>query len=436
MHDNIICTPYWWDIAGEPSCPQPSPIPIETEVLIIGAGLTGLACAYELARAGKEVHVIDSLMPGQGASARNGGMIGGGQKLSVKELDDLYGYGAATKILREAHIDSIAYCQNVMAEEDIDCDFDKCGRFVAFWRPKEIHENKKKAEILQQRIGLNIRFVDKADVASEVNSSLYCGGYILDQHGGLNPKKWVDGLQKAVLNAGGGITPLCTLKATEKQGSDAFLAQTNLGDIKCKKIVMATNGYTLPQFSFLKRRIIPVPSFIITTEELGQDAIKELFPNHRMIVETRHRYSYYRPSPDLKRVVFGGRAAMFKAPAAFTTGQLRKMLRQVFPRLKACRITHSWHGYTGFSFDFKPHLGEYDGINYAVGYSGNGNSLAPYLGYKVAMKILNRQDESETAFAEIPHPKRWWYRKRAWFMPALDVNLRTRDMIDNWRRGQ
>lgn len=128
----LSTSPFWWEDSGKLELPAENALPAEVDVLVVGAGLTGLSAARTLAKAGKQVLVLDSGIPGSGASSRNGGMIGGGHRLSIKETISRYGLQTAVSVLRESHIDSNDFAKSLMAEEAIDCDYAESGRFRAF----------------------------------------------------------------------------------------------------------------------------------------------------------------------------------------------------------------------------------------------------------------------------------------------------------------
>ena len=112
---------------------------------------------------------------------------------------------------------------------------------------------------------------------------------------------------------------------------------------------------------------------------------------------------------------------------------MRGLIRQVFPQLERLEFSHSWRGFTGFSFDFLPSVGKIDGIWHAMGYSGSGNAMAPWLGHKVALQILG-DAEGDTAFSRTGFPLRWWHRGRPWFLPFADLSFRLRDAWNHINR--
>ena len=154
-----------------------------------------------------------------------------------------------------------------------------------------------------------------------------------------------------------------------------------------------------------------------------------------MVAESRERHCYYRASPDGTRLVFGGRAALFNAPEAVAQSELRGLMTQIFPQLKGVGFSHSWRGRTGFTFDFLPHVGKENGVWHAMGYSGSGNAMAPYLGHKAAL-LMSGDRDGETAFSRTGFPKRWWHQGSPWFLPFADLVFRARDVWTNAGRGK
>lgn len=424
--------PFWWEDAGAPKAPPLQPLPRDIDIAIIGAGLTGLSAARTAAKAGKSVLVLEAGVPGIGASSRNGGMIVGGHRLSLEKMETLYGDRVALGLLQEAHLDSGHFCREVMKEEAIECDYRQTGRFIGFWRDTELEAQTRYLDSLAARIPITAHIVPRTRQHEEVNSDLYRGGAVFPHHGALNPAKWTAGLLQAALRAGAQVHAN-TAVTSVRPDNGGHLVTTPRGDIRAGAVLAATNGYTPYALGAHKRRIIPVPSFIVATEPLGTDRIRDLFPNGRMIVETRVRHCYFRPSPDGLRVIFGGRAAMFNAPENLVRRQMRALLTQVFPQLRGVKLSHSWRGRTGFTFNQMPNIGRIDGIWHAMGYSGSGNAIAPWLGHKAALKMIG-DPEGETAFSHTGLPTRWWHRGSPWFLPFADIVFRGRDALGNLGR--
>lgn len=404
--------------------------------MVVGAGLTGLSAARTLAGRGKSVLVLDTGVPGGGASSRNGGMVGGGHRLSLDEMEARFGTPIGHRLLREAHIESFAFVREVMAKEGIDCDYVEMGRFRGFWRHAEYEATARWLTRLQELIPLEAEMVPRARQRQEVASDLYRGGVVFPRHAGLNPAKWVRGMLRATCRAGAvvvGHTPVTGVSREKVGWRIDMVHQGARRHVRAGQVLAATNGYTSAALPDLRRRIIPVPSFIAVTEPLGTERVGKLFPSGRMIVESRDRHCYYRPLPCGTRIMFGGRAAMFNVAERFASAELHRLLKQVFPDIGPVAFSHSWRGRTGFSFNYLPNVGQIHGIWHAAGYSGSGNAMAPWLGHKVALQMLGDPD-GETAFSHTELPTRWWKPGGAWFLPCADLTFRLRDVINNLRR--
>ena len=182
-------------------------------------------------------------------------------------------------------------------------------------------------------------------------------------------------------------------------------------------MIVATNGYTSPGLSWWQRRVVPVPAQIVTTEPIGGNLMSRLAPNGRALVESNYLFHYMRPSPDGKRLLLGGRYGGSPAKASAGANAIKKHFDNIFPELESIELTHSWDGFTGFSRDFRPHLGVENGVHYAMGFCGSGTVWGTWLGHKIALKILAATD-SETVF-DTGLPKIPFYRGKPWFLAPV-----------------
>ena len=399
---------------------------------MIGVGLTGLSAARTLAISGKSVLVLDSGNPGEGASSRNGGMIGGGHKINADALIARDGLNFAAAKTREMHIESVSFAKGIMETESIDCDFKDSGRFLALWLPSEYDAFARNLTRIKELAPVAAGMVPHSRTRDEIASDAFAGGAVFHHHGGLNPAKWVQGLLGAAIRRGASVQGNTPVLQIEREGA-AHAASTPRRPVRAGEVLQATNGYTNGRVGAAGRSVFPVASYIIATEPLGTNFMGNLLPTARMIVETRKRHCYFRPSPDGARIVFGGRAAMFQAGNRFFQSQLRILLRQIFPELRGVGISHAWKGHTGFTFGMEPHVGQTGGIWHAMGYCGNGNSMAPWLGHKAALQIAG-DPEGETAFSHAELQRRWWYLGNPWFLPFAEAGFRARDVVSDLRR--
>lgn len=425
--------PYWWEERASQE-QSPEELPANCDVVVVGAGLTGCSAALTLAKSGASVLLLDAERPGYGASTRNGGMIGGGYRLSLEQMSERYGVDTAHTLLRESHIDSLAFATSLIKDEKIDCDFHTYGRFRGQWNKAEYDATSRMLEQLIKLLPVNIEMIPPERQRQEIGTDFYSGGMLLHDHGGLHPAKYSNGLMMAAQRAGAQIHGATRVTAVQSEGSD-FRVETSRGMVRAGGVLMATNGYTTSDFATLKRRVIPVQSFIIATEELPAGLAEEIMPGRRMGVETRTRHCYFRLSPDGRRFIIGGRAALSNVSQAKATRVMRELMCEIFPQLQSAKISHSWTGHTGFTFSFMPHIGKYDGVWHAMGYSGSGNAMAPYLGHKAAL-AMQGDPAGKTAFMETELETRSWYQNRPWFLPFAHALFRGYDVRDNFTRGR
>lgn len=425
--------PYWWE-EFSPFTQAPDELPQKCGVVVVGAGLTGCSAALTLAKAGTDTVLLEANRPGYGASTRNGGMIGGGYRLSLAQMKDLYGDDTAHALLHESHIGSLEFAEALIKDENIDCDYKKWGRYRGMWNRREYDATAKMVDQLRALLPVNIDMVPPEKQRAEIGTDFYSGGMLLHDHGGLHPAKYLNGLLNAAHRAGAAIYGQTPVVKVEKSG-DGFLVTTSKGSIRADSVLMATNGYTPGSFAAIRRRVFPVSSFLISTEELPKETIKDIMPGQRMLVETRHRHCYMRLSPDGKRFVLGGRAGMSPIPQGRATRVLSGLMGQVFPQLKSAAISHSWTGVTGFTFSSMPNIGQFDGVWHAMGYSGSGNAMAPYLGHKAALAMIGDK-AGDSAFMHTTLQTRPWHRKHPWFLPFGHAVFRAQDVRENLSRAR
>ncbi len=418
--------PWWWE-AAPPAATITNNVPSAADVAIIGAGYTGLSAALTLANAGRSVVVVDALDPGQGASSRNGGMMGSGHKVSFAAMSARYGRATAMGIIEEG-LASLAYTTDLIRRENIDCHYSQTGRFRAAFNAAHYDNLGREVDFLHKELGVEVDMVPKAEQHREVATDAYHGGCVYHRHGALHPALFHKGLLDRVMAAGAIVIGRTPVTAIERSNG-GFLVLADRMRLKVKDVIAATNGYTGTVTPQLRRRVVPVPSFIIATEPLATETVNGLIPNGRMIVETRRLHCYYRISPDGQRLLFGGRASLLPIDTGKSAKRLHKIMLRLFPQLAGVRISHSWTGFVAFSRDQLAHIGVNHGIRFAMGYCGSGVAMAPYLGYKAAQKILGSPDGKtafdETEFAAIP-----LYNGRPWFFYLLDPYYRITELFD------
>jgi glycine/D-amino acid oxidase-like deaminating enzyme len=414
--DGTRFVPYWWD-AAKPMPTPDTPLPAAVDVLVVGAGLTGLRAALVLARAGRSVAVIDREDPGFGAARRNAGFLGRVLKKSFLGLRDARGLSHALRVYREL---DAAY-QSLMRfidEERIDCCAARDGRFVAATSPAHYELLARELEALHEHLDLPYAMVGRQEVRSELASDSYCGGATIPDLGSLHPGLYHQGLLARALNAGALVRGRVEVSGWVRQsGSWRFRVATTAGDVAARDVIVATNGYTTPQLAWWSRRLIPFQGYMAATEELSPELVHRIIPHRRVIIDTNTNIDFFRRAPDSNRILFGGATAGGMRSADDIALKMRMILARALPDLRHVKLSHVWTGFCAGTFDLMPHAGGRDGLWHAMGYNFAGVTMGSYLGEKIGLQILG-DAEGRTVFSEDRFPTMPLYRGKPWFLPA------------------
>ena len=417
--------PYWQDnglSAGLPGVAWPDSV----DVLIIGAGYTGLSAARETARAGAKTLVLDAGAIGAGCSGRNGGQVAYSIKPSLASLTSRHGRERAFAICREG-MTALSYLRALAAEEGMDCEWRSHGCFFGAHTARHfgqlVHDAAHQPAGLEQRISV----VERADQRREIASDFYHGGLVYYDDAAVDPMRLLLGLLRRARAAGATVVAQCAVQSLRASRA-GFEVVTPHGTVRAAKVLIATNGYSGQISPWHRRRVIPIGSYQIATEPLGRERVRELIPEGRNIVDTRRVVVYYRPSADGERIIFGGRAALAETDPQACVPRLRAMLTDVFPQLRPAAISHAWVGWVAYTFDTLPHLGHRDGLYHCMGYCGQGVPLAPYLGSRIGQQMVD-DPEGRTALDGLPFPSRPYYYGVPWFLAPSVFAYRTLDKL-------
>ena len=436
LDDDFKPEPYWWDDARPTLLGDAEDeLPTRCDVAVVGSGYAGLHAAIVLARAGIDVVVIDAEPLGFGASTRNGGMVSGGVNVGKHvDLDS----GEEKAMLAEASL-SYSWFEDFIQTEGIDADFQKTGRFVG------AHCSDAWKVLAKRMVKLNLvaessaYMVPAKQTREEIGSDYYRGGMVLERSGAVHPGKLYLGLLRVARDAGARLFGNVRAGAIVRKVVGLQL-KTSRGLLTADKIIIATNGYTSDLSGWHQRRLVPIASYQVATEELGLDAITQLFPKHRMIADTKRLLYYFRPSPDRKRLLFGGRARYLRHDPIAGGLHLRRKLTAVFPQLAGVKLSHGWWGYVAYLRGGVPDMGEgqpdmLPGVYHALGCHGSGVVMMSWLGYQTGL-LVSGHANNKSAFSQIGMAPFPLYRKQPWFLPVVGAYFQMRDWTDRQFDGK
>jgi glycine/D-amino acid oxidase-like deaminating enzyme len=400
------------------------------DVVIIGAGYTGLSAGLTLARAGRSVQIFDRQRPGEGASTRNGGIASGNLRPSYRKMVAKFGEARAKSIQAEAKTAREDLAQFI-AREAIDCDFRLTGRFTGAAKPGEYEGLAREADLLRSTLGIEAYAVPPAEQRSVLGTEFYHGGMVRNDIGGLHPAKLHRGML-ALAEKAGAIVHSETAALGFAASNGGFAVETARGRVQADHVIVGTNGYTDGVDPWLRRRLVPVRSRIIATAPLSNNLMSELMPKRVMCSETRKLHYYYRPSPDGTRILFGGRDGTIAGEPTWPTDSLRRALTDIFPVLDGVDITHCWYGHVAMNRDMIPRVFSRQGMRYAAGYCGSGVVWARWAGQKAAWQVLG-DERGRSALDFWPPPLIPLFNGTPWFLPAVYAWMTLRDRLGRRR---
>jgi glycine/D-amino acid oxidase-like deaminating enzyme len=422
-------TNYWLRTTSMPAG-TPGELPSKVDVAILGAGFTGLSAARVLAKHGAGVVVLEANSIGWGASSRNGGMVLTGLKLDPQTLTNRYGMEPTRQMYADS-LASIDLVETIVRDENIECDFARCGHLEVACKQSHFDSYARSAEFIAKEFKHEVRIIARAELSNEIGSSIYCGGLVDETSAGVNPARYVAGLASTAMRAGAAVHENTRALRIARIANHEFQINTTRGNLIARDVLIATSGYTSGVTSALQRKVIPIGSFIVATRRLSDSLCRELSPRNRMIYDSKYYLHYYRLTPD-NRMLFGGRAAFFpetKSTVEKSAHILRRDMVEIFPQLRDTEIEFAWGGTLDFCFDTMPHAGESGGIHYALGYAGHGVAMATYLGAKIAEKIAGASNQIPFSGIPFPGAPLGLYNGKPWFLPFAGAYYKVLDWI-------
>ncbi|MEM9279878.1 MAG: FAD-binding oxidoreductase [Pseudomonadota bacterium] len=374
---------------------------LKFDVCIVGAGFSGLSSALHLSEAGYKVCVLDAQRVGWGASGRNGGQIGSGQRLGQEDLEKLVGDILAKEAF-QIGVDAADLVRNLVEKHGIECAL-KRGSIEAYHKKRFDKHGPEEVEHMRSKYGYqSLSYLTPEEMSEKVGSPDYSAG-LLDTHAGhLHPLDYARGLARAAVKAGATIFEQS--RVTSMEGGAPCTVKTGKAEISAEHVVLAANGYLGNLDRLVADRVMPINNFIVATEPLDETICKSLIRDGECVHDSRFVVNYFRISEDNRMLFGGGENYTYKFPSDITA-TVRKPMLKVFPQLADARIDYAWGGTLAITMNRLPHF-EFrkDGIINISGYSGSGVHMATMAGM-IAAQALNGQMAKFDIMSRLPTPK-------------------------------
>ncbi|WP_226626307.1 NAD(P)/FAD-dependent oxidoreductase [Alloyangia pacifica] len=423
---------YWHDTAPVFTAGQTGPVAGRVDVAVIGGGFTGLNAARKLAREGVSVALLEAGAVGSGASGRNGGHLNNGIAHGYASAKAHLGAERA-HALYKAYDRSIDMIEDVIAEEGISCDFRRAGKLKLASKPSHVAGLRANFETIHAEVDAATRWIDRADLPSEVGSEAFHGGMLYEKTAMMHMGRYAHGLAEAAARHGALIWEQAPVTGRSRNGA-GWLLETPKGTLQAERVILATGAYSGQhkgaKLGYFRRRIISVGSFIIATRPLTDAEMAQALPGDRTYVTSMNIGNYFRRSPD-NRIIFGGRArfsARSDQQSDAKSGQiLRRGFEEIFPQLADIELDYCWGGLVDMTQDRYPRAGEAEGMIYGMGFSGHGAQMTTLIGQTLADMAMGRTDTNPLAGMEWPPIP--MHTGTPWFLPLVGQWFALKDRL-------
>ena len=369
-----------------------------TDVCILGAGLTGLSAAIELAEAGYRVTVLESAHVGWGASGRSGGQAIFGFGCDQSKIAAMLGIEEARRLF-DWSLEGLRLIHERCARFGIDCDW-QAGHAHVPIKQRQVEELQAWQRDLAENYGYVLPWWSREQLREQLASDRYLGALYDPNSGHLHPLNYTLGLARAAESLGVRIYEHS--KAVRLVRGERPVFRTEQGEVHCDFAVLAGNAYVHGIAPELDSRIMPVGTYIGATEPLGEQRARALIRNGMAVADVNWALDYFRLSSD-HRLLFGGRASCSTLPPPNLRGTMLRRMSRVFPQLSGVKLDYVWGGYVDISLNRAPHWGRLgDNVYFAQGFSGHGIAATGLAG-RVIAEAIRGQSARLDAFAKIPH---------------------------------
>lgn len=377
--------PLWASTACEPVEAPRLDQSLSTDVLVIGAGITGLSTALHLAEGGTAVCVLDAQALGWGASGLNGGQVIPGLKHDPDALIARHGQERGETLIRMigSAADTVF---DLVSRYNIVCDATRKG-----WI-QPAHSAKSLAVVLNrarqwERRGAPVEMLERDALARRLGTDAYLGGWVDLRAGSLHPLNYVRGLARTAQAKGARIHAHSRVLGLKRQ-AQAWIASTETGaTVRASHVVIATNAYTDSLWPGLQQSVLAANSFVLATAPLTPELRARILPGREVVSDARRLLRYWRCDAD-GRFILGGRGPFRDPSSGNDWNHLQRSVQRLYPALQGVPIDYRWCGRVAITLDGVPHLHEpAPGLTITLGYNGRGIAMATQLGVRMASRI-------------------------------------------------
>lgn len=418
---------YWLDTAPAGVYASEGPAQGSYDVAVIGGGFTGLSAALAFGRRGASVAVLDAGRMGGGASGRNGGQCNTGVAHDYAALRQQLGVERAQGCYR-AYAAAVDTVERLIREERIECDYLASGKLKLASKPRHLEHLQRTAELIHREVDPDIEIIGRDRIRSEVDSDSFFGGLLQKRGGQMHMGKFAVGLANAAARHGAQLFEHAAVTSIEKDGT-GYRVESSRGTLRAQQVLIATGPSRHGPFSWYRRRLAPVGSFIVVTEPLPEAALARLFPKRRSYTTSRLMHNYFRVTSD-SRLLFGGRARFTASeqPSDEKSGRiLRANLTQLFPSLAEARIDYCWGGLVDITADRLPRAGQHGGIWFSMGYSGHGTQMSTHMG-QVMAEVMSG-NPAANPWRDFDWPAIPGHTGKPWFLPLVGAYYQIKDVF-------
>lgn len=372
---------------------------IDADVCVIGGGLAGCSTALHLAERGFRVVLLETQRIGWGASGRSGGQALVGFASGQGKLVAALGADAARK-LWDISVEGVELIRERVTRHTIDCDLHWGAMHVAI-KPRQREDLLEELHEARETYGYDkLEFLERAGVEAILETQRYCAGLFDRGSGHLHPLNYTLGLAQAAAQAG--VQIFENSAVTSFTAGDPATVATAAGRVRAKFVAICCNAYIGDLDTRLRSRIMPVGTYIVATEPLGEERITRLMRKNVGVTDVNFVLDYFRRSAD-HRLLFGGRVSYSGIDAFDTARATRKRMLKVFPQLRDVKVDYAWGGFVDITMSRAPDFGRVaPNIYYLQGFSGHGIALTGIAGKLIAEAIAG-QAERFDLFAKIEH---------------------------------